>query len=270
MKIGVCAKPDKLPLLSSLGYDYFEANFSWLATLDEDAFREQAAIVEKYALAAEALNGFFKSDMSLYTQNDKHTSLLKEISAYAEKGFSRASSLGGKVAVIGSGASRAIREGMTREKAEEQFARVLSVCGEAADKYGMRVTVEPLSFNDCNYIHTVDEGATVAKLSGHSAVGVMVDFYHHWKNNDRLESLPDYANHLWHAHYGRPGDRNAPDAGDISHLRVCAEVLKKCPYVDRISLECIYAPDFTTTITAAREPMEIFRSIRSKSDHNKF
>lgn len=261
MKIGVCAKPDKLPLLSSLGYDYFEANFSWLATLDEDAFREQAALVEKYALPSEALNGFFKGDMILYTQNDNHASLLKEISAYAKKGFARAAAFGGKVVVIGSGGARAIREGMTREETEKQFARVLSVCGEAADKYGIRVTVEPLSFNECNYIHTVGEGVAVAKLAGHSAVGAMVDFYHHWKNNDRFETLPDYAAHLWHAHYARPEDRNVPDESNSAHLFACADALKKCPNVKRISLECICTPDFTTAITAAKEQMEIFKSI---------
>ena len=54
MKIGVCAGPEQLPLLESLGFDYFEANFSWLAGLDEETYREKTALVEASSLRAEA------------------------------------------------------------------------------------------------------------------------------------------------------------------------------------------------------------------------
>ena len=40
MKIGVCVGPEQLPLLESLGFDYFEANFSWLAGLDEETYKQ--------------------------------------------------------------------------------------------------------------------------------------------------------------------------------------------------------------------------------------
>ena len=261
MKIGVCAKPDKLPLLSDLGFDYIETNFGWMTALDDASFREQSVTVEKYSLASEAYNGFFKGSMKLYAHDGDQSALLREIAAYAEKGFSRAAAWGGKIAVIGSGAARAIPENMSREETEKQFARVLSVCGEAADKHGMTVTIEPLSFNECNYIHTVGEGAATAKLSGHPAVGVMVDFYHHWNSHEDFATLPEFADKLWHAHYARPEDRNAPDTNDLSHLQVCADVLKKCPNAKRISLECRWSPDFVTALTTARPLMEIFKSL---------
>ena len=79
MKIGVCATPDKLPLLSELGYDYFETNFSWLASLDNVAFREQTALVEKYTLASEAYNIFFKGGMKLYAPDGNEGTVLYEI-----------------------------------------------------------------------------------------------------------------------------------------------------------------------------------------------
>ena len=261
MKIGVCATPDKLPLLTELGYDYFETNFSWLASLDETAFREQTAMVEKYALASETYNIFFKGGMKLYAPDGNQDPLLREIATYADAGFARAAAWGGKVAVIGSGFVRGIQEGMTREETERQFARVLSVCGEVADKHGMTITIEPLATNECNYIHTVGEGVAVAKLSGHHAVGVMVDFYHHWKNNDDFEGLPTYADLLWHAHYARPGDRRVPQAEDREHLEACARILKKCPSIKRISLECGWSPDYETAITIARPQMDIFQSV---------
>ena len=60
MKIGVCASPDKLPLLAELGYDYLEANFSWLEGLDEEAFRHNTDLIEKTGVPAEAYNIFFR------------------------------------------------------------------------------------------------------------------------------------------------------------------------------------------------------------------
>ena len=140
-----------------------------------------------------------------------------------------------------------------------QFARVLSVCGEVAEKYGMTVTVEPLSRNECNYIHTLSESARVAIMADHPAVRMMVDFYHYWKNGEALCDLPQFADRLVHAHYARPVDRNAPSPGDEGLLQGVLDALKQCPNIERISLECVYKPDFTSAIKAARPLMEVFR-----------
>ena len=259
MKIGVCASPDKLPLLAQLGYDYLEANFSWLAGLDEDAFRQNTDLIEKYAVPAEAYNIFFRGGMKLYAKDGDQTPLLGEIEEYVESGFRRAASWGGKIAVIGSGFVRGIPEGMTREEVEPQFARVLTVCGEAAERHGMRIVVEPLSRRDCNFIHTVAEGAAAARMACHPAVGVLVDFYHHSENGDDLDSLPSYGDLLWHVHYGRPKDRWAPIPGDEEDLAKIAALLRRCPHAERISLECAWHPDFDTAVTVARPLMEAFR-----------
>ena len=259
MKIGVCASPGQLSLISALRYDYIETNFSWLTDMDKNTFREQTALIEKYAVPSEAFNMFFRGGMKLYAPDGNQDPLLSEIAAFARTGFSRAVTWGGKVAVIGSGFVRGIPDGMTLEETEIQFARVLEVCGEEADRYGMKIVVEPLSRTDCNYIHTVAEGAAAARKANHPAVGVLVDFYHHWKNDDNLDSLAANSDILHHVHYGRPGDRNGPQEEDRESLAKLAEILRKCPMAERISLECIWKPDFETAITTARPLMEVFR-----------
>ena len=261
MKIGVCVSPDYLPLLESLGYDYFEANFSWLAGLDEETYKQKTALVEASPLRAEAFNGFFPGDIKLYAPDGNQEPLLREVEAYCEKGFARAASWGGEIAVIGSGYVRGIPEGMTWEECDVQFARVFAVCARVAEKYGMKVTVEPLSRNECNYIHTVAEGSKIARMSDSPAACMMVDFYHYWKNGEDLADLPDNADILVHSHYARPGDRNAPQPGDEEILQGVVEALKKCPRIQRISLECVYKPKFETAIETARPLMEIFRNM---------
>ena len=259
MKIGVCASPDKLPIIEDLGYDYIETTFSWLTSLNEAEFLQQTAFVERFSVSSEAFNLFFSGDVKLYAPDGNQDLILREISAYAEKGFSRASLWGGKVAVIGSGLARGIPEGMTRERTERQFARVLAVCGEAADKYGMKIVVEPLSYGESNYIHTVAEGAAAARLSNNSAVGVLVDFFHHHNNNEDPNTLPNYGDILYHVHYARPVDRLAPEEEDAPKLTALAALLKQCPKAERISLECIWKPDFESAVTSARPLMEIFK-----------
>jgi len=162
MKIGVCTGTDKLALLAELGYDYFEPNFSWLASLDEATYREQTALVEKHGLPAESYNIFFRGGMKLYAKDGGQDELLKEIEAFATHGFARAAAWGGKLAVIGSGFARGIPADMTREEVEPQFARVLAVCGEAAERYGMRVAVEPLCSQECRHFHPQN---TIGKIN---------------------------------------------------------------------------------------------------------
>ena len=261
MKIGVCAPPDRLPLLKEMGYDYIESNFSWLAGLSEEDYRKNTTLLEASGLSSEAFNGFFPGGIQLYTPHGDQSPLLRNVEAFCEGAFARATSWGGKVAVIGSGYVRGIPEGMTWEDCDQQFARVLAVCGEVGEKYGMKVTVEALSRNECTYIHTIAEGAKVARMANHPSVGMMVDFYHHWKNGEDLATLPDNADILLHAHYARPGDRNCPQPGDEAILKGCFEALKKCPHIERISLECVWNPNIDEGIRTARPLMEIFKEI---------
>lgn len=259
MKIGICASPDQLPIISKLRYEYIETNFSWIADMEENIFREQTALIEKYSVPSEAFNIFFRGGMKLYAPDGNQDPLLPEIATFARSGFSRAVTWGGKVAVIGSGFVRGIPDGMSREETEAQFARILEVCGEEADRYGMKIVVEPLSRTDCNYIHTVAEGAAVARMANNPAVGVLVDFFHHWKNDDDFNSLTANADILYHVHYARPGDRNVPHEEDKASLIKLAELLRKCPNAERISLECICKPDFESAIAEARPLMEVFK-----------
>ncbi len=259
MKIGVCTGPESLPLLESLGYDYFEANLSWLAGLDEETYREKTALLEASSLRAESYNCFFPGGIRLYAPDGDQEPLLSAVEAYCEKALSRAAAWGGKVAVIGSGYVRGIPEGMTWEACDVQFARVFAVCARVAAKYGMKVTIEPLSRNECNYIHTVADGARIARAADHPAACMMVDFYHHWKNGEDLATLSDNADLLIHAHYARPVDRDAPYAENEADLRAVLEALKTCPGIERMSLECSCKPDFAAALERARPLMEMFR-----------
>ncbi len=262
MRIGVCASPGKLPLLAELGYDYMDAHFGWLEGLSDEAFTDVARRHETYGIPVDATQGFF-GDVTLFPEGGTPAdadALLRKTAAYAERGFARAAALGGKVAVIGSGRQRIIPETYPRARAEEEFARLLATCGEIADRYGMKVAVEPLAHRETNFLHTVAEGAAIARRAGHPAVGTMVDFFHLWYNGDDLASLPSFGDTLIHAHIARANaDRNAPLPEDAETLSLWAAMLAKCPSVERISLECIWSPDLDTAIRVAAPLLDVFR-----------
>ena len=261
MKIGVCTSLENLAMVYELGYDYIECNFGWITSMDEAEYQANTALVERSPIKVEVVNCFFDGSFPLYTADGDQTDILPRLAEYCERGFVRAAAWGGKVAVIGSGWVRQIPDGMTREQVDPQFARVLAVCGETAEKYGMRVVVEPLSFHECNYIHLVSEGAALAKMSGHPAVGVLVDFYHYGNNGEDLAVLPDFADCLYHAHYARPHDRVTPRPGDEGLLADIAAALAKCPGVERMSLECTIESDFETELKIAGPLLDVLKKI---------
>ena len=255
MRIGVCCGPCEWQLVKKLGYDYVEGNFSEFATGDEAHFEYARNLLEQLDIRAETFNGFF-ANVRLYEVSEPW------LEAYAERGFARAAALGGDVAVIGSGYARRVPDGMTYKEACERFARVLTICGDAAQRHGMRVVIEPLRRSECNFINTLRESLALCEQVNHPAVGTLLDFFHFYDNGESVADIADSGKYLWHTHIARPNpDRNAPGAEDTEAMRAWVEALKGIGYHARMSLECIWKPDFTKAVNDACPVMDIFRVV---------
>ena len=255
MKFGVCGGMNRLPSIIEAGYDYIELNFSSLAKMSEEEFVALREELARRNFRAEAFNGFFKSDMVLYGEGAD----LAAIAAYCETAFSRAAQIGGEVAVLGSGGARAIPEGMSKEEAEEQFCRVLTVCGDVAQKYGMRIAIEPLRASECNFINLVSEGAAICRRVNHPAVKLLVDFFHFWCGEEPLSHIADAADVLIHAHLARPNlDRCMPREEDRETVALWVQALRDIGYTGRLSLEGKHADDFGAGIAATKAYLTLF------------
>ena len=255
MKFGVCGGMNRLPSIIEAGYDYIELNFSTLAKMSEEEFVALREELARRNFRAEAFNGFFKADVCLYGKDAD----LQAIAAYCETAFSRAAQIGGEVAVLGSGGARAIPEGMSKEEAEEQFCRVLTVCGDVAQKYGMRIAIEPLRASECNFINLVSEGAAICRRVNHPAVKLLVDFFHFWCGEEPLSHIADAADVLIHAHLARPNlDRCMPREEDRETVALWAQALRDIGYTGRLSLEGKQADDFGAGIAATKAYLTLF------------
>ena len=232
MKIGVCCNYDRWGIVAEAGYDYVEGNFSKIAKATDEEFDEMKRALEASGVRMEATNGFFSGDFQLYSKDDFET-VKKNVREYCELGFARGAALGQKVAVIGSSGARNIREGYTKEEAEEQFCEVLRICGEVGAKYGVAVTVEPLNTKETNFIITFADGLDIVKKTNHPNVLAMIDLYHHAQNGEELSTLDGTEGILVHAHLAR-ADRQTPVPGDESEIDPKIAYLKQVGYDIRL------------------------------------
>ena len=257
MKFGANCPTAYWTVMKELGYDYIEGNFAVIAEADDEAFRKLLDTRCEAALDVEAANCFFPATPDLYGEDLAKT--LTRLSAYAEKGFERAKMLGCEIAVIGSGRARSVPDGVERAAAEERFLSVLNMLGDLASDYGIRIALEPLSFAETNFIHTVGEAAALCEKLGHGSVGTMIDFFHAWSNGDPIESLQAAKPWVFHAHIARPNrDRKIPTVLDADACKSWADALSGIGYDTRLSLEAIWSENITEDLKTAREAMQIF------------
>ena len=255
IRFGVCTSVENAALIKEAGYDYLEYSFQNLVRMSEEEFLVFCTELETAGLKAEAFNGFFPASISLTGENVD----MEQIAAHAGKGFSRASRVGGKIAVLGSGAARRIPEGFDRDTAYRQFMEVLDLCGTIAGTYGMEVALEPLNTGETNLINTVAEGIEICRRVNNPCVKCLADFYHVFRSGETLEAVETAGTMLNHVHLARPNaDRAMPLEEDIPALRCYAESLKKCGYSGRLSLEGVFLPDFETAVRKTRRMLDVF------------
>ena len=250
MKFGICTGAEKLEYIKGLGFDYAEGSLSAISKMTDEKFDIVCAALEKTQMSFEAVNGFCSSDLKLSYNID-----LKAIKAYAEMALARAARLGTKIVVVGSGGARKIPEGCSVEEAEENFKMALVTVADVASVYGMKVAIEPLS--DDNFIKTLAQAAKICEDIGRDDIGCIVDLFHFYKNGEDMADIAKYGKYILHTHIARMNDdRGAPEAEDADDVKAFVSALESVGYNGRMSLECLYCPDFETAVKNYAELLE--------------
>ena len=234
MRFGVCTGAEQARLLAQAGYDYIELGVSGALSPEqpeEEVMPALHAALAGTGLAAETYNVLLPGNLKVVGPDTDPVRQGK----YLEEAFRRAASLGGQVAVFGSGGSRRIPAGWARAEAQGQAADFLRLCGAAAARHGMAVAVEPLNLSECNFLNSVAEAAALVQEAGHPAVGVLSDLYHVTQDGHSYSETRE-APGLRHVHVAGAG-RRAPAAEDYEYLRGYFAVLKGRGYDARVSIE---------------------------------
>jgi sugar phosphate isomerase/epimerase len=245
----------KFGIVTSLGnavsikdtVDYIEENVKRFLVPDQQqkAFEECLTTAERSEIPVRAACGFIPGDMkSVGPDRDMHKLL-----AWAETAFTRARKAGTEIIVYGSGGSRRIPDGFSKQKAEEQFAQILSEMAPLAQESGVTIVIEPLNTRETNLVNSLAEGAEIVSRVSHPNVQLLADIYHMAAENEPPEEISKFGSIIKHAHLAEKEGRAAPGTAQFDFVPYF-QALRQVSYDSMISIECKWE-DITTQAAGA-------------------
>ncbi len=233
MKIGACISVDRLETAARIGFDYAELAVTAVNSLSET----QLKALKASPIPIETFNCLFPGDLPLIQSEDA------QIRSYLNPAFEKLASIGGKLVVFGSGGARRIPEGYPYREALKRMVHVVRLIGDAAKEYRLTVVIEPLRFEETNFIHTLAEGAALAAAADHPNVGLLLDTFHFWSNHEPVSQI-GLIRDIDHVHIASI-HRTAPEVEELPVYQEVFDQLKASGYEGRMSIECSYK-DFET------------------------
>ena len=163
---------------------------------------------------------------------------LEAVSAYLDSTLERCRVLGARVAVWGSGSSRQVAPGYSREVAWSQIKTFLSRAGDIAKSKQMVIGIEPLRKQECNIINTGAEALRLVSEVNHPHVKMIIDYYHLRCENEDPEIVRKARNEIVHLHFANPNGRRWPKLPDEDpEYHRFFSILKQINYAGGLSIE---------------------------------
>src|SRR5260370_389961 len=150
--------------------------------------------------------------------------------------FERACRLRISVLVFGSGASRAVPAGYSRERALKQFEDAVRIVSEQASARGLTLAVEPLSSRETNLLNSVGEAAEFLRHRSLDGVRLVADLWHMECEGEQLGVLDDVGDVIAHAHVAAAERRAAGQAED--RIEEFLTRLRHAGFAGACSIEC--------------------------------
>ena len=154
--------------------------------------------------------------------------------------MARSERAGVKIIVWGSGASRKLQEGWSREECREQFIDIAAKAAGYAANHGVTIVIEPLCRHDSNFIRSLAEGADIVDAVKHPNLRLLADFWHMIHEEEPPSEIVRWKHHLEHVHLSELGmDRGEPGRrGD--DLRPYLAALREAGYTKGVVIESFW------------------------------
>ncbi|MBN1346491.1 MAG: sugar phosphate isomerase/epimerase [Phycisphaerae bacterium] len=112
--------------------------------------------------------------------------------------------------------------------------------GEFAAQAGTRVVLEPLNRDECYFMRTLADAASMCKDVSSPGMAMMGDFWHMtWEETCDMGAFLTGGDYLHHVHMASRRTRRIPTTdGDADNYVVGFKGLKAIGYQDYVSLEC--------------------------------
>ena len=161
MEIGLLISSlDQLEDVAAWGYDYAEISPGLLGVDEESGTIEQKALeqIQASPVPVTAMCGFLArlKAVGLAVDNTR-------VRDYVIRLFDAMQQAGVPVIGYGSGGSRFVPDGFSRDRALEQVGEFLQMCADLGEPRGVQVALEPYNYDDANLINTIPEGIEVVR-----------------------------------------------------------------------------------------------------------
>lgn len=231
---GITGRMGNARMLKDAGCEYIEEAVGGLLMPNkgDDEFAKRLPEISAALLPVKNCNSFLPGSLKSIGPDMK----LDEVLAYANTTFKRARMVGIDIITYGSGGSRKIPKDFALEDAKKQFVEVLKGMGPLAAAQNVRVAVEPLRKEECNFLNNIREVAEMIRAANHPNVGITADLYHMVLGGDVPADLDANIDILHHFHLAEKEKRALPGvAGD--DFRGWFGVLAKHGWKGRVSIE---------------------------------
>ena len=244
---GACQGPDKVKLLASVGYDFWECGVGTVLCPDNDAewWKRQRDMLAAQPLPLRSCNGFIPGKFRLTGPKADFAPAL----AYAETALRRAEEAGVKTVVFGSGGARNVpgdicgakeQKPLTEQGVEQYTEFCRQLCAKVADLRNVQIVIEPLRPNESNIINYVWQGLQIIEDVGSPRLRQLADIFHMMMGRECAESIVKAGDLLKHCHIASYGDRKFPGSNpaEVGRLRPYFDALRKIGYAGGVSCEC--------------------------------
>lgn len=232
MQFGICTTVENSPAVKAAGWDFVEERVDLLIQgLVPDSQWNGAQRASKCVLPLPAANVLVQPVVKL-TGPDAS---IDTIRSYMTTVLDRCHKIGIKTLVFGSGGARRVPDGFDQAQARRQILEFLRLIAPMLQQRGIMLVIEHLNRNETNIILSVEEAMTYVRELNHPNIRCLLDTYHFWLNQERMDSIAPALPWLKHVHVSDV-DRHPPKNGDY---RSIFSILKKGGYEGPISVEAI-------------------------------
>jgi sugar phosphate isomerase/epimerase len=141
------------------------------------------------------------------------------------------------------------------EQDRKRDGALLQELGDHAAKAGTRILLEPLNRQECYFLRTLADGASICRDLENPGIALMGDFWHMtWEETSDLGAFISAGDCLHHVHMASRRRRAMPgEDGEADNYVQGFKGLKMIGYQDFVSLECGCKTDRETAVPACAE-----------------
>ncbi|MBC8609773.1 sugar phosphate isomerase/epimerase [Massilimaliae timonensis] len=147
--------------------------------------------------------------------------------------------------------------GQTREEVEALFLQGLHIILPYAEKYEVKLVVEPVNRYETNFLNSVEEASAFSRKIGHPNLRVMPDVFHmNIEDDDICASFKRNADQVGYVHLA-DSNRYSPGRGHLDFAKIL-DTLEEIGYTGWCSLEILPEP---TPDLAAKRGIEFLKPL---------